>query len=141
MSGQCHCSGWVHYGSSWRKNMASIRRKNDKWQAVIRRAGEATISRSFRSKTDARKWAIAAEQRLDRGVCGQINKVALNDSLGAYLDRYQLEISAFKACHHVERYIIGKWNRHGLARLPIGAVTTDRLLPAVRALSLPLTMS
>ena len=27
--------------------MASIRRKNDKWQAVIRRAGEAAITRSF----------------------------------------------------------------------------------------------
>ena len=62
--------------------MASIRRKNDKWQAVIRRAGEATIARSFRSKTDARKWAIAVEQRLDQGECGQINKAALNDSLG-----------------------------------------------------------
>lgn len=111
--------------------MASIRRKKDKWQAVIRRAGEATISRSFKSKTDARKWAIAAEQRLDRGMCGQINKAALNDSLGAYLDRYEAEISAFKACHHVERYIIGKWKRHGLARLPIGAVTTDRLLPVL----------
>ena len=69
--------------------MASIRRKNDKWQAVIRRAGEATLTRSFRSKTDARKWAIAAEQRLDRGLCGQINKAALNDSLGVYLGRYE----------------------------------------------------
>lgn len=111
--------------------MASIRRKKDKWQAVIRRAGEATITRSFRSKTDARKWAIAVEQRLDKGMSGPINKAALNDSLEAYLGRYEAEISVFKACHHVERYIIGKWKRHGLARLPIGAVTTDRLLPVL----------
>jgi hypothetical protein len=45
------------------------------------------------------------------------------------LSRYEAEISFFKACHNVERYIIGKWKRHGLARLPIGAITTDRLLP------------
>ena len=111
--------------------MASIRRKNDKWQAVIRRAGEATIARSFRSKTDARKWAIAAEQRLDQGECGQINKAALNDSLGAYLGRYETQISAFKASHNVERYIIGKWKRHKLARLPIGAIRTERLVPVL----------
>ena len=49
--------------------MASIRRKKNKWQAVIRRAGEPTISRSFISKTDARKWALGIEQKLDQGVC------------------------------------------------------------------------
>ena len=111
--------------------MASIRRKKDKWQAVIRRAGEATLTRSFRSKMDARKWAIAVEQRLDKGISGDVNRAALNDSLWAYLSRYESEISPFKACHNVERYIIGKWKRHGLARLPIGAVTTDRLLPVL----------
>ncbi len=41
--------------------MASIRRKKHKWLAVIRRAGQPTISRSFISKTDARKWALGIE--------------------------------------------------------------------------------
>lgn len=50
--------------------MDSIRRKKHKWQAVIRRAGEPTISKSFISKTDARKWAIGIEQKLDQGACG-----------------------------------------------------------------------
>lgn len=53
--------------------MASIRRKNDKWPAVIRRSGEAIITLSFRSKTDARKWAIAVERGLDKGERGHIS--------------------------------------------------------------------
>ena len=45
--------------------MASIRRKKHKWQAVIKRAGLPTISRSFISNTDARNWALGIEQKLD----------------------------------------------------------------------------
>ena len=111
--------------------MASIRRKKHKWQAVIRRAGQPTISKSFISKTDARKWALGIEQKLDQGVCGVKDRSALNISLAAYLTRYEKEVSAFKASHNVEKYIIGKWQKHEIARLPIGAVTTARLVPVL----------
>jgi len=58
--------------------MASIRRKKHKWQAVIRRAGQPTISKSLISKTDARKWALGIEQKLDQGACGVKDRSAFN---------------------------------------------------------------
>ena len=113
--------------------MASIRRKKNKWQAVIRRAGEPTISRSFISKTDARKWALGIEQKLDQGACGVKDRSALNVSLAAYLARYEKEVSAFKASHNVERYIIGKWLAHYIANLAIGAITTKDFSPILHS--------
>ena len=80
--------------------MASIRRKKHKWQAVIRRAGQPTISKLFISKTDARKWALGIEQKLNQGACGVKDRSALNISLAAYLTRYEKEVSAFKASHN-----------------------------------------
>ena len=113
--------------------MASIRRKKHKWQAVIRRAGQPTISKSFISKTDARKWALGIEQKLDQGACGVKDRSALNISLAAYLTRYEKEVSAFKASHNVERYIIGKWLALDIANLAIGAITTKDLSPILHS--------
>lgn len=109
--------------------MASIRRKNGKWQSVVRRSGEATITRTFLSKSDARKWASRVEQGLDKRISGVVDRQVLNIPLRAYLERYKEEVSAFKASHNVEKYIIGKWQRHSLAKLAIGAITTDKLVP------------
>ncbi len=113
--------------------MASIRRKKHKWQAVIRRAGQPTISKSFISKTDARKWALGIEQKLDQGVCGVKDRSALNISLAAYLTRCEKEVSAFKASHNVERYIIGKRLALDIANLAIGAITTKDLSPILHS--------
>ena len=46
--------------------MATIRRKNGKWQALIRRAGAPTCSKTFVSKSDARKWARSEERRVGK---------------------------------------------------------------------------
>ena len=89
--------------------MATIRRKNGKWQALIRRAGAPTCSKTFISKSDARKWAIRVEQAQDKALAGVVDKQALNTPLRAYLSRYKTDISAFKASYDVEKYIIGKW--------------------------------
>ena len=77
--------------------MATIRRKNGKWQALIRRAGAPTCSKTFISKSDARKWAIRAEQTQDKAIAGVVDKQALNTPLRAYLSRYKTDIPAFKA--------------------------------------------
>ena len=111
--------------------MATIRRKNGKWQALIRRAGAPTCSKTFVSKSDARKWAIRLEQAQDKALAGVIDKQALNTPLRAYLSRYKTDISVFKASYNVEKYIIGKWQKHEIARLPIGAVTGARLMPVL----------
>ena len=41
--------------------MASIRRRGERWQAQIRRSGCPTVSRSFRLKADAERWAAQVD--------------------------------------------------------------------------------
>ena len=111
--------------------MATIRRKNGKSQALIRRAGAPTCSKTFISKSDARKWAIRVEQAQNNALVGVVDKQAINTPLRAYLSRNKTDISVFKASYNVEKYIIGKWQKHEISKLPIGAVTSARLTPVL----------
>ena len=47
--------------------MASIRKRGDRWQARVQRRGHPTEARSFTNRSDATKWARAAERRIDVG--------------------------------------------------------------------------
>ena len=47
--------------------MASIRNRNNKWQARIIRKGHSTIAKTFLTKQDAEKWARSIEIEIDRG--------------------------------------------------------------------------
>lgn len=66
-----------------------------------------------------------------KALAGIVDKQALNTPLRAFLSRYKTDISVFKASYNVEKYIIGKWQKHEIARLPIGAVTSARLMPVL----------
>ena len=44
-----------------------IRKHRKKWQALIRRKGIKTITKSFISKAECSKWAREIERELDRG--------------------------------------------------------------------------
>ena len=59
------------------------------------------------------------------------DKQALNTPLRAYLGRYKTDIFAFKANYNVEKYIIGKWQKHEISKLPIGAIKSARLMSAL----------
>ena len=48
--------------------MATIRINRGKWQAIVRRTGFPQQSKSFDSKTNARKWARQKEAELDAGI-------------------------------------------------------------------------
>lgn len=46
--------------------MASLRFRNDKWQAQVRRYGHTPQTKSFQSKADAQRWSRHIEAELDR---------------------------------------------------------------------------
>ena len=52
--------------------MASIRNRNNKWQARVIRKGHNTITKTFLTRHDAEKWARSLEIEIDRGT--YINK-------------------------------------------------------------------
>ncbi len=47
--------------------MASICKINGKWRALVRRKGFPTFCRTFRTKTEADRWALQIEAQIDRG--------------------------------------------------------------------------
>ncbi|MHA1548249.1 MAG: site-specific integrase, partial [Alphaproteobacteria bacterium] len=46
--------------------MATIRKRDDKYQVQIRRIGQAPVSRTFERKKDAQTWARQMELKADR---------------------------------------------------------------------------
>ena len=47
--------------------MAYIRKRNGRYEAQVRRVGYPAVSKSFSSKTVAKKWIKAVETDMERG--------------------------------------------------------------------------
>ena len=68
--------------------MASIRKRNGKYQVQVRRAGYQTLSRTFTHRRDAQEWANETELKADRrGMpenLKEVDKMTLGDMLAKY---------------------------------------------------------
>lgn len=67
------------------------KRSNGRWQAKIRRLGRPSISKTFRTKSDAVAWAHVQESELERGVWRD-RSVAERTTLHQLLEQYLREI-------------------------------------------------
>ena len=67
--------------------MASIRKRNGKWQVQVRRKELGAVSQSFTRRDDALRWARIQEQRMEAGTFGHLmpSEVTLGDLLHRYL--------------------------------------------------------
>ena len=74
--------------------MGSIRKRNGKYQAQVRRAGASPISKTFTNKRDAQVWVRGIEARIDVGDTGVAAPRAA--TLGQLLQRYSEEITPQK---------------------------------------------
>lgn len=101
--------------------MASFRKRNDRWQAQIRRAGHSPISRTFVSRTEARRWAVAQEAKLAASAPTNAT-VCHNLTLGDLAKRYAAEVSPKKKGGEIERIRLTC-----LARDPLASVLIRRL--------------
>jgi integrase len=74
--------------------MASIRSKNNKWQARIKR-GQILAEKSFINKRDAERWARLTEAEIERGDYKPPSSVTLDQPATLYdlLDRYEKEVA------------------------------------------------
>ena len=68
--------------------MATLRKRGNKWQAIIRHKSIGTTAKSFSSKSAALKWSIAQEQAIESGALGRLSpsEVTLGELLKRYLD-------------------------------------------------------
>ena len=94
--------------------MASIRKRGNSWQVQIRRQNCPTISRSFRSKTDARHWALQQEARLVREYSPEPSLSALKATkLSDLVDRYISSVCPRKRSNAVEAAILRGFLKKG----------------------------
>ena len=74
--------------------MATYRKRNGKWQAIVRHKTIGTTSRSFHTKQAAIKWVISVEEQLEAGTFGTLRPTHI--TLGELLERYASEVTPTK---------------------------------------------
>lgn len=104
--------------------MASLRKRNDRWEVRVRRSGQPTQTKTFTLKSDALQWAREAEIALEKGELLQNPKtvpISLEEAVRRYLDEV--------AIHHKgaasERYRLGAMVKRLGGKKPL-ALTTSK---------------
>lgn len=75
--------------------MATIRKRTNKWQVLIRRQG-LTTSRSFLILKDAQAWARLMEAQADRGALPPDPRALEKLTLGQLVTRYRDTVTPIK---------------------------------------------
>ena len=91
--------------------MATIRKRQSKWHAQVRRSGQSR-TRTFTHKADAEAWARKIEREIDTGELKAISNALNSMTVGDLLLRYRDEVMVNKRGAHVEVYIVDRFLRH-----------------------------
>ncbi|MDP6023790.1 MAG: site-specific integrase [Alphaproteobacteria bacterium] len=100
--------------------MATFRKRNKKWQAIVRHKDIGTTTRSFISKANALRWVKEQEEKLETGVYGRLEPSRV--TLGDLLKRYSQEITPAKRGAETEQRRLQR-----LIRDPLSLLTVDQL--------------
>jgi integrase len=106
--------------------MATIRKRNGRYQVQVRTTGALAQTKTFTYKADAEAWARSAELTIERGTFGDPRR--LLDTLADVLQRYRKEVSPRKRGSKQE---IARIDR--LLRDPISKVSLALLSPEMLA--------
>ena len=105
--------------------MATIRKRNGKWQAQVRRTGHAPRAQSFAAKGDAQEWARSVERELDRSLIPQNPRRLAAITVSELLTRYRTEVTPKKRGSASEGKRIEVFLREPWAALPLARVTAQ----------------
>ncbi|MXR36359.1 site-specific integrase [Craterilacuibacter sinensis] len=102
--------------------MASITRRGPyQFQAIIRRKGYPSQTRTFETRTDAEAWVRSVESKMDHGQFRDLRPLD-RLTLGDLLQRYADEVTPSKRGVVQERTRINKLLRHSLALRPMSTL-------------------
>ena len=99
--------------------MASIRKRGGKYHAQIRKSGYPSITQTFSSLTNAKRWATATEADMERN----LYVAPAEGTLGELLDRYEKEVSPLHKSHEIEAYRL-KTLKNQLGNQRVAALTS-----------------
>lgn len=103
--------------------MATIRKRNGKWQAQIRREGVGSRSQTFTLKSDAERWARQIEQEFDRHGFTVDLKSLRSITLADLIVRYRDTVVIKKRSRDNETVMLNACLRQNWVQTPIGRVT------------------
>ncbi len=103
--------------------MATIRKRNGRWQVQVRRQGYPSQSKSFTAKQDAQTWARHTEAELDRAALPADPKRLQSATFGDLLDRYEREVTPRKRSAYAERSRIRLLKGDQLYKVSLAALT------------------
>ena len=112
-----------HSGHSKGLIMATIRKRNDRWQVQVRRQGFAPVARSFRLRTDAQEWAREMERQADRNDLPQLQDTLSDLSLGDLVKRYRDFVVPEKKGAEVEIIVLNAFLREPICKRPLSKLT------------------
>lgn len=102
--------------------MATIRKRNGKYQVQVRRQGYAPISKTFLKLDDAKAWARLTEVEADQVGLPVDPRVLAKTTVATILERYRDEIVVKKRGREVETLIVNAllrqpWCKRSLAQI------------------------
>lgn len=111
--------------------MATLRKRNDKWQAIVRRTGHRARAKSFHVRADAQRWIRQTEQELDRAGLAYDPHILERMTVADLLRRYVAEITPNKRgkaseAKRIEVFMREKWATLSLARITPQTFTQHR---------------
>ncbi len=106
--------------------MATFRNRNGRWQARVRRKGQQPVSKSFKNKEHAQRWARQVETEIDKGsFTNQIlaDKSLFKDVIARYIEEVTLKSRSMRE----DTYRLKALARHPIANLRMTALTPMRV--------------
>jgi hypothetical protein len=97
--------------------MATIRKRNGKYEVQVRRTGQSHLSRTFVEHKDAKVWARQMEIAADRHDLPTIvDKRKMSLTLGALVHRYKDTVTVRKRASENERIALSAFALHPICR-------------------------
>jgi integrase len=103
--------------------VATYRKRNGKWQAIVRHKEIGTRARSFHTKQAAIKWVISVEEQLEAGTFGTLRPTHI--TLGELLVRYACEVTPSKRGALTEGQRLQRLIRDPVSGLKVSQLTSQ----------------
>lgn len=99
--------------------MATIRKRNGRYQVQVRRQGQTPTSKTFHTLQDAQRWSRQKELEADRGeLTGdprQLSQITLGDLVSTYLKTN----TPTKKSSEAETYVLRAFQKHPICKLSL----------------------
>jgi integrase len=106
--------------------VATLYKRKGGWSVRIRRKGSLPISKQFKTKEDARKWARKVERLVELGKYEDTTEAGMT-TLGQALERYISEKLIHNKNAKPDEYRIAKILRHSISTVSLAELTSGKL--------------